>query len=152
MTLALRKNRSMIPSVMSDLLDTGRFFTPDVFDIDTDLLNLTSSSVPSVNIIENPSDFKVELAAPGMDRKDFKIEIDNNSLTISGEKKEERKEDTENYRRREFSYNAFNRSFDLPENVIADKIDAKYENGILHLSLPKKEVTILKPKKEIKIS
>lgn len=152
MTLALRKNRSMIPSVMSDLLDTGRFFTPDVFDIDTDLLNLTSSSVPSVNIIENPSDFKVELAAPGMERKDFKIEIDNNSLTISGEKKEEKKEDTENYRRREFSYNAFNRSFDLPENVIADKIDAKYENGILHLSLPKKEVTILKPKKEIKIS
>lgn len=152
MTLALRKNRSMIPSVMSDLLDTGRFFTPDVFDLDTDLLNLTSSSVPSVNIIENPSDFKVELAAPGMERKDFKIEIDNNSLTISGEKKEEKKEDTENYRRREFSYNAFNRSFDLPENVIADKIDAKYENGILHLSLPKKEVTILKPKKEIKIS
>lgn len=152
MTLALRKNRSMIPSVMSDLLDTGRFFTPDVFDLDTDLLNLTGSSVPSVNIIENPSDFKVELAAPGMERKDFKIEIDNNSLIISGEKKEERKEDTENYRRREFSYNAFNRSFDLPENVIADKIDAKYENGILHLSLPKKEVTILKPKKEIKIS
>src|SRR3990170_9091786 len=103
MTLALRKNRSMIPSVMSDLLDTGRFFTPDVFDLDTDLLNLTSGSVPSVNIIENPSDFKVELAAPGMDRKDFKIEIDNNSLTISGEKKEERKEDKENYRRREFS-------------------------------------------------
>ncbi|OFY85189.1 MAG: hypothetical protein A3F72_05265 [Bacteroidetes bacterium RIFCSPLOWO2_12_FULL_35_15] len=152
MTLALRKNRSMIPSVMSDLLDTGRFFTPDVFDLDTDLLNLTSGSVPSVNIIENPSDFKVELAAPGMDRKDFKIEIDNNSLTISGEKKEERKEDKENYRRREFSYNAFNRSFDLPENVIADKIDAKYENGILHLSLPKKEVTVLKPKKEIKIA
>ena len=152
MTLALRKNRSMIPSVMSDLLDTGRFFTPDVFDLDTDLLNLANTSVPSVNIIENPSNFKVELAAPWMERKDFKIEIDNNSLTISGEKKEEKKEDTENYRRREFSYNAFNRSFDLPENVITDKIDAKYENGILHLSLPKKEVTILKPKKEIKIS
>lgn len=152
MTLALRKTRSMIPSVMSDLLDTGRFFTPDVFDFDTDLLNLSNASVPSVNIIENPGDFKIELAAPGMERKDFKIEIDNKSLIISAEKKEEKKEDTENYKRREFSYNAFNRSFDLPENVIVDKIDAKYENGILHMSLPKKEVTVLKPKKEIKIS
>ena len=152
MTLALRKTRSMVPSVMSGLLDTGRFFTPDLFDLDTDLLNLTSAQVPSVNIIENPSDFKVELAAPGMERKDFKIEIDNGCLTISAEKKEEKKEETENYRRREFSYSTFNRSFDLPDNVIADKIDAKYENGILRMSIPKKEVTILKQKKEIKIS
>jgi len=152
MTLALRKTRSMIPSVMSDLLDTGRFFTPDLFDLDTDLLNLASAQVPSVNIIENASDFKVELAAPGMERKDFKIEIDNGCLTISAEKKEERKEENENYRRREFSYSSFNRSLDLPDNVIADKIDAKYENGILRMSIPKKEVTILKPKKEIKIS
>lgn len=152
MTLALRKTRSMIPSVMSDLLDTGRFFTPDLFDLDTDLLNLASAQLPSVNIIENASDFKIELAVPGMERKDFKIEIDNGCLTISAEKRDEQKAENENYRRREFIYSSFNRSLDLPDNVIADKIDAKYENGILRMSIPKKEVTILKPKKEIKIS
>lgn len=153
MTLALRKNRSSLPAMMSDLLDTGRFFTSDFLDFDTDLMNLNAGAqIPSVNILENAKDYSVELAAPGLERKDFKVEVDNGVLTISAEKEEESKEEGENYKRREFSYNAFKRSFDLPENVITDKIDAKYENGVLRMSIPKKEVTVLKPKKEIKIS
>jgi HSP20 family protein len=111
-----------------------------------------SVQAPSVNIIENNKEFKVELAAPGLSKKDFKIEIENRVLSISSEIEEEREEEDENYKRREFSYNSFSRSFQLPEDVLADKIDAKYEGGILKLNIPKKEVTVSKPKKEIKVS
>ena len=103
--------------------------------------------LPTIN-----KNFKIELAAPGFDKKDFKVETDNGMLTISSEKEKEEKEDTENYRRREFSFSSFRRSFQLPENSIQDKIEAKYENGVLKLTLPKKEISISKPKKEIKIA
>ena len=101
---------------------------------------------------EREKEFRIELAAPGLEKKDFKVEVLNGNLTISAEKKEEKKEETKNYRRKEFSYNSFSRSFTLPDNCMHDKIDAKYENGILHLTLPKKEITVSKPKKEIKVS
>ncbi len=149
----LVRNRAMLPSLASDLLDTGRFF-PSMLDLDEDLFDLSGGQlmIPDANIVENDKNFKIELAAPGLERKDFKVEVNNGILTISGEKEEEKKEDTKNYRRREFSYNSFRRSFTLPDNCISDKIDAKYENGILRLLLPKKEVTISKPTKEIKVS
>jgi HSP20 family protein len=154
MSLLLRKrNGSLFPSLLNDLTDTGRIFSPGIFDLGTDLLDVDGSlSLPDVNIIENGKDFKIELAAPGLERKDFKVEVDNGVLTISAEKKEEKKEENENYKRREFSYNSFSRSFTLPENSLTDKIDAKYENGILRLTLPKKEVVVSKPKKEIKVA
>jgi HSP20 family protein len=81
------------------------------------------------------------MAAPGLQKKDFKVAVLNGMLTVSTEKNEELKTEYENYTTREFSYNAFSRSFRLPENCIPEKIDAKYDNGILHLSIPKKEVT-----------
>ena len=79
-----------------------------------------------------------------MEKKDFKIALDNGMLTISAEKKEESKEEKENFTRREFTFNRFSRSFRMPDNCLPDKIDAKYENGLLLLTLPKKEITITK--------
>ena len=87
-----------------------------------------------------------------MEKKDFKVEVINNILTVSSEQEEEKKEENKNYTRREFFYNSFSRSFSLPDNSLPDKIDAKYDNGILTLTLPKKEVTTPKPVKEIKVN
>lgn len=151
MTLLSRKKNAQ-PAVMTDLFDTGRFMSPSIFDFDGDLGPESSLMIPDVNVMENDKDFKIELAAPGLERKDFKVEVDNDVLTISAEKEEERKEERENYKRREFSYNSFSRSLILPENSMPDKIDAKYENGILKLSLPKKEITKSTPKKAINVS
>ncbi len=106
--------------------------------------------VPAVNIKEENDKFVLEMAAPGMSKKDFHISLDDNVLTISSEKKEEKEEKNENYTRREFFYNTFSRSFTLPENVDAEKIKADYKNGILTLTLPKKEEA--KVTREIKIS
>ena len=92
------------------------------------------------------------MAAPGLERKDFKVEVENGMLCISSEKEEESKEEKKNYTRREYSYNSFSRSFTLPDNSLPDKINAKYENGVLHITLPKKEVTVQKLAKEIKVS
>ncbi|MGZ4033408.1 MAG: Hsp20/alpha crystallin family protein [Bacteroidia bacterium] len=153
MSLLVKRNKAALPSLVSDFFDSGRLF-PSVFDVDANLFDFDGGSimVPDANIIENGKDFKIELAAPGLERKDFHVEVNNGILTISAEKKEEKKEENENYKRREFSYNSFSRSFTLPENSVQDKIDAKYENGILHLTLPKKEVTVLKPAKQIKVA
>ena len=100
----------------------------------------TGRSIPAVNIKENDKNFEVEVAAPGMDKKNFKVEVENNVLTISAEKKEEKKEKKDNYSRKEFSYESFERSFTLPQDMVdANKIVAKYENGILKIDIPKKE-------------
>ena len=152
MSLLVTRNRATLPSLVSDLFDTGRLF-PRMLDIERDLFDMDGGSMmmPSANIIENEKDFKIELAAPGLERKDFKVEVDNGLLKISSEKEEETKEETKNFKRREFSYNAFSRAFTLPENSLPEKIDAKYENGILRITLPKKEVTISKAAKEIEV-
>lgn len=153
MTLTVRKNGSLFPSLVNDFFERDRLL-PDLLDLESTLLNRWSTDlrVPSANIIENTKDFKIELAAPGLEKKDFKIEVDNDYLTISAEKEEEKKEEKEDYRRREFSYHSFSRSFLLPDNTLSDKIDAKYEDGILKLSIPKKEVTVSKTKKEITVA
>ena len=144
--------RSLFPSLTSDLFEPGSFLAPRIMGRDGDYFDWDfASSIPSVNIMENTKDFKIEMAAPGLQKKDFKVAVDNGLLTISTEKKEETKKETENYTCREFSYNSFTRSFRLPENCIPDKIDAKYENGILRLAIPKKEVTITKAHKEIPV-
>ena len=153
MTLTVRKNGSMFPTLVNDFFERDRLL-PDLFDLENSLLNKwdVAAVVPSANIIENHKDFKIELAAPGLEKKDFKIEVDNGYLTISAETKEEKDEKKENYRRKEFSYHAFTRSFLLPDNSITDKVDAKYEDGLLKLTIPKKDVAVKNPKKEIKVS
>lgn len=153
MSLLVKRSGFSLPSLVSDFFDTGRIF-PSLFDINDTVFDTARESmvVPEANIIENEKDFLIEIAAPGLDRKDFKVSVDNDILTISSEKTEDKNEERKNYKRKEFSYTAFMRSFTLPENCIAEKIDAKYENGVLHLSLPKKEMKITKPAKEIKVS
>ena len=97
------------------------------------------SDMPRVNVKDEDKKFVVELAAPGMEKKDFKINLENNSLTISSQKKEEKTEKNKNYSMREFSFNSFSRSFTLPKNIKANQIDANYKNGVLSISLPKEE-------------
>jgi HSP20 family protein len=141
-----RPKGTMIPSVFSDFFDTDRFFSPRWFEREF------AETLPSVNIKENGKQFSIELAVPGFSKADFKINAEDDVLAISAEKKEEKKDESERYTRHEYSYNSFSRSFALPQYANAEKIDAKYENGILKLLLPKKEVTKVSARKEIKIS
>jgi HSP20 family protein len=152
MSSLAKKRESMMPTWANDLFDTSRFFSPRLFDLGTDPFSIDfSSRIPSANINETEKEYKIELAVPGLDKKDFKVAIDNGVLYVSSEREEERQEDEANYTRREYSFNSFRRSFSLPENCIEDKIKAKYENGILNLILPKKELTIMKPASEIPV-
>lgn len=151
MSLVKRKE-SLMPSWANDLLDTSRFFSPRLFDLGTDPFSIDfSSRVPSANINETDKEYKIELAVPGMERKDFKVAVENGVLYVSSEREEEQEDEDKNYTRREYSYSGFKRSFSLPENCVEDKIKAKYENGILNLILPKKEVTMMKPASEIPV-
>jgi HSP20 family protein len=115
----------------------SRFFRNDFLNLwDMDLMDTT----PSINIREEKENYKIELAAPGLKKEDFKIEVDKNILTISSEQESENKQGGESsgYLRNEYNYSSFSRSLSLPENVDSDNIMAKYENGILLLTVPKK--------------
>ncbi len=103
-------------------------------------------NVPAVNIKETHSEFQIEVAAPGMDKEDFDIHMENNTLVVSSELRKEKKEKEGNYFRREFNYQAFCRTFDIPENMVErEKIDARYKDGILRIHLPKSEATKVNP-------
>jgi len=95
--------------------------------------------IPSVNITENKDEYNVSLAVPGMKKDDFKIDVDGNMLTISCEKEEAKEEKDKKYTRKEYSYSSFSRTFTLPDEVNREKIDARYEDGLLKISLPRKE-------------
>lgn len=96
-------------------------------------------TVPAVNITENKNDYLVSLAVPGMKKDDFKIDIDGNMLTISCEKEESKEEKDKKFTRKEYNYSSFSRSFTLPDEVNKEKIEARYEDGVLKLALPRKE-------------
>ncbi|ELR71911.1 putative heat shock protein [Fulvivirga imtechensis AK7] len=152
MNLTVKKKEGF-PSLFSD------FFSPassllgrDWFDFDTDLPARLGVNIPSVNIKEGPKEFTLELAAPGMERKDFNIEVESNMLSISAEKKEEKKEGDGEYSRREYSFNSFSRTFTLPENIKEDNIKAKYDNGILKVTIPKMKESPVKPTHKINVS
>jgi HSP20 family protein len=148
MNTVLKKMNTGFPRLLSDWFDPFTFF-------DTGLTGSESRlgfTLPTVNVKETGKEYFLELAAPGLERKDFKVEADNNVLSISVEKKEEKKEEGKDFTRQEFSFNSFRRSFELPENSNTDKIDAKYVDGILKLVIPKKEITAEKPPKEIAVS
>lgn len=99
-----------------------------------------SGSLPAANVAEDDTQFSLELSAPGFTKEEIGLSVNEDVLTISGEKKSETKEETKKYSRREFTQQSFQRSFTLPENVDQEKIGAKFENGILLVNLPKKEV------------
>ncbi len=132
----------------------NRFFEGDLMDWNNENFAGSNSTLPAVNVKENDNEYLIEVAAPGLKRSDFKVNYDNGRLTISSEKRVEHEEkDGEKVTRREFSYQSFQRSFTIPETTVAvDKITAKYEDGILHITLPKREEVKPKPAKEIKIS
>lgn len=111
----------------------------------------TGSRVPAVNIRETDKSFVLEVAAPGFDKGDFNVNVENDLLTISAKKETKKEEEEKGYTRREFSYSSFSRSFTLPDSVNADNIKGTYNNGILTVELPKKpEAT--KVKKTVKVS
>ena len=137
-----------MPRLFDDL------FSRDVFNWGASNFSSTGTTLPAINIKETAENFDVELAAPGMNKEDFKIELEGNALTISSEKSEEREEsENENYSRREFCYQSFQRIFNLPKDVVdVDQIKAKYENGLLKLTIPKREEAKQKPPRTISIS
>jgi len=144
--MSLVKFSNQIPSVFD------RFFENDMFDWSNRNFSNTNTTLPAVNIKEDKDGFEVEMSAPGLEKKDFKIELNNSVLTISSEKKVENEtKDDQQFTRREFSYQSFSRSFNLPETVESEKIAAKYENGILSINIPKKEEAKPKPVKQIEI-
>lgn len=108
------------------------------------------ATLPAVNVCENNDEYIIDVAAPGMKREEFRVEIANNVLTISSQREE--KEDNMNFTRREFNYQSFQRTFTLPENKVeGEKISAKYTDGILRITVPKKDEAKVKPIKQIAI-
>ncbi|RRB04352.1 Hsp20/alpha crystallin family protein [Larkinella rosea] len=104
------------------------------------------SAVPAVNVKEDETAYHIELAAPGLKKEDFAINLTNNQLTISAKVETSEEEKTENYTRKEFSFNSFERSFRLPKNVNNEQIQAAYTDGILKINLPKVEKPVIEPK------
>jgi HSP20 family protein len=148
--MSIIRRNNLFP--MSSLFDD--FFTRDLANWGMNNNSATSTTIPAVNIRETNDSFEVEMAAPGMTKEDFKVELDGNQLTISSEKKFGNEEKEENrYTRQEFSYQSFQRTFQLPKDVVdAERINAKYQNGVLHLSVPKKEEVKKRPPRMIEIS
>ena len=144
MTL-MRFNNQNFPSLFDNLLSR------DWMDWTNSNFSDTNTTMPAVNVKENNDEYVIEVAAPGMKKDDFTVEIDNDVLTISSEMQSEKEESNDNYTRKEFSFTSFKRAFTLPETVDGSKIDAKYEDGILRLTLPKKQEALPKPKRLIEI-
>jgi HSP20 family protein len=117
-----------------------------------EFLSNTQFTVPSVNVKETEKDYVIEVAAPGMKKKDFHINVENDVLTISADQEVKNEEKTDNYIKKEFSYSQFSRSFTLPEIVNQDQILAKYKDGVLEVSLPKSEEALAKKIREISVN
>ncbi len=127
----VRNNQNWLPSIFNDFFDT-------------DWMGRANATAPAINVIEHDDDYCVELAAPGMSKEDFKVDVDqNDNLVITMEKKDEKKEEKKNerYLRREFSYSKFQQTLILPEDVDKDKISACVEHGVLRVELPKRKET-----------
>lgn len=136
---------------MTSLFDD--FFTRDLLNWGLANNSTTNTTIPAVNIKETADAFEVEMAAPGMRKDDFKVELDGNQLTIGSEYESQNEaKEGERFTRREFSYQSFQRSFTLPKNVVdVDQIEARYENGVLRLLIPKREEARQKPPRMIEI-
>lgn len=138
----MKLTKSSLPSLVNDGILSGllddRFF-------DSDWMKRIQD-VPAVNVVETEKEFEIEMAALGLDKKDFNITVENGVLIVSYEKETEAHEDKKNYMRREYNYSGFSRSFTLPENIKTEKVDARYDNGVLKMILPKTVEAKVKPK------
>jgi len=143
----IRRSGNNFPSIFDD------FFSRELLDWGNVDFSPMSTTVPSVNVKETVDNYEVEMAAPGMSKDDFKVELDGNLLSISSSKEQEDEKTEKGYFRKEFSYQSFRRSFNFPKEVVdEDKIEAKYENGLLRLTIPKKEESKKKGPRLINIS
>ncbi len=138
------RTRNAWPNLVEEFFNGDlfpRFFEPE-----------TRHSLPAVNIEESRDEYRIEVAAPGLNKEDFKVNLDNNVLTVSSEKEAKQENDENKVMRKEFSYYSFTRSFTLPQTVNADKISATHKNGILTIVVPKKDEAKERPSRDIKIS
>jgi HSP20 family protein len=149
MKTTLMNNRNLFPALPSLIED---FFNRSWMDT-TGMERGLRGTLPSVNITETNDAFQLEVAAPGLKREDFNVQFDNYVLTISAEVKKANEKEDHNFTRREFYYDSFERSFALPENKVdTERIEARYVDGILYITVPKKEEAKVKPPKQIAIS
>jgi len=137
--------RTTWPSLVGEFLGNDYFLS--------EFLNeCTAINAPAVNIIEGKDDYRIEIAAPGLEKKDFVINLNNNVLTISSEKENTKEETEGKVMCREFSFSSFKRSFTLPNTVDADKIVASHKEGILYITIPKREEAKVKPARQIAVA
>jgi len=149
--LKIMEEKAMLPTIRRR--NFSPFYMSNLFDDDFfPVISNNSSSMPAVNIREDEKSFSLDLAVPGIDKKDLKIDINEDVLTISSESKNEKEENKDGYKRKEFSYSSFCRSFYIPENVNRDKIEANYKDGILNVVLPKQEEEKTRLSRQVKIS
>jgi HSP20 family protein len=148
MKTTLMNNRNLFPALPSLIED---FFGRNWADNSSSSDGWGSSTLPAVNIYETNDAFRIEVAAPGMKRENFNVQLDNHVLRISAEIKRDDQKDQ--FNRREFYYGSFERSFSLPENKVeSEGIEAKYVDGILYISVPKREEAKVKPARQISVS
>lgn len=143
---ALAKVREVLPSMFDD------FFGPWNEWFDNNGLSSRALTVPAVNITEDKDCYKAELAAPGMNKDDFRLDVEGNILTISAEKEENKEEKDKKFTRKEYNYTSFSRSFTLPNEVKKEAIEAKYNNGVLQVILPKKDELKNRETQNIKVN
>lgn len=141
--LPASRSDNFLPRIIDEFL--GDDFLKDFFYMPEQF------NAPAVNVSEDEDKFQIEVAAPGFNKDDFKVSLDNDVLTIQSEKTEEKEEKDKRYRRREFNYQSFSRSFIVPDYIDKEKIEAEYKDGILYLNLPKMKERIEKKGKDIKI-
>ena len=142
----VRRRTNSLPNFVDEFFNDGfltGFLTPDH--------NWQNNWTPAVNVEETEKDYRIEVAAPGLEKNDIKVSVNDGVLSVAYEKKSEKEEKKDSYLRREFGYNSFSRSFTLPEETDVDKIIAQHRNGVLHITVPKAEAKVV-PSREIKIS
>ncbi|MGD2033846.1 MAG: Hsp20/alpha crystallin family protein [Bacteroidales bacterium] len=139
-TIVRRKNYQS-PNFWDELFNDS--YLPKFFSWDTDR---NGSSLPAVNVEETDKEYRIDVAAPGLEKEDIKVSVEDGVLTISSEQKSEKEENNDSYIRREFGYSTFCRSFTLPEGTNEEKISAKHKNGVLNVHIPKAEVKVTKAK------
>jgi len=145
------EDQAMLPTIAKRSFRP--FYMGSIFDNDFfPVMSNNTSSMPAVNIREDDRKFTLDLAVPGIDKKDLKLDINEDVLTISSETKNESEENGDGYKRKEFSYSSFCRSFQIPENVNREKIEASYKDGILSVALPKFEEEKSKISRQVTIS
>ncbi len=145
MSLRTLARTSNLPSVFNDFFEPWNEWFQDGF-------KNKAMTMPRVNITDEKDNYALSVAAPGLHKSDFKIDVDGNMLTISAQKEENKENKEDNFTRREYNYSSFSRSFTLPEEVVQDKIEATYDGGVLKLKLPKTEKAIKSSQKSIPVS